>query len=302
MSMRVLMPGRVALFALVLAVPASAADLARPLPVKAPPPPVAFSWTGCYLGGYVGGAGAGRDAVFTDLGNSMFHAYAGGSARLADGTRVEGTHSWNVPLDSSVIAGGTLGCNWQPVGSAFVLGIEGEGGYMNLKGSAFDPLISPTLTVAAFRGTPDVQGTAQAGSWYAMATGRLGYAFDHFLAFDHVLAYVKGGAAFLPIRGSILDNCLNVAAGCGNWVIPTATSQTLTTGTIGGGLEWAFAPNWSIKAEYMFIGLGDHSITSCGTSHSGATLAVTPGGDFCFNHEFPGIHTGKIGINFHFGP
>jgi outer membrane immunogenic protein len=195
-----------------------------------------------------------------------------------------------------------LGCNWQPVGSAFVLGVEGEGGYMKLKGSAFDPLISPTLTVAAFRGTPDVLGSAQAGSWYAMATGRLGYAFDHFLAFDHVLAYVKGGAAFLPIRGSILDNCLNVAAGCGNWVISTATSETLATGTIGGGLEWAFAPNWSIKAEYMFIGLGDHSITSCGTSHSGATLAVTPGGDFCFNHEFPGIHTGKIGINFHFGP
>jgi hypothetical protein len=44
------MPGRVALFAFVLAAPASAADLARRPPV-APPPPVAFSWTGCYVGG-----------------------------------------------------------------------------------------------------------------------------------------------------------------------------------------------------------------------------------------------------------
>ncbi len=293
MSIRALMLGRVALFVFVLAAPASAADLSRPSVVA---PPVAFSWTGCYVGGYLGGAGADRDAVFTDLGNSMFRAFSGGSARLANGTRVEGTHSWGVPLDSSVIGGGTLGCNWQPVGSAFVLGVEGEGGYMKLKGSAFDPLISPTLTVAAFRGTPDVLGSAQAGDWYAMATGRLGYAFDR------VLVYVKGGAAFVPISASVHDNCLNTAAGCGNWIISTSASDTITIGTIGGGLEWAFRPNWSIKAEYMFIGLGGHNLGSCGTSHSGAQLSVTPGGDFCFNHDFPAIHTAKIGINFRLGP
>jgi outer membrane immunogenic protein len=300
MSIRVLMLGRVALFAFVLAAPASAADLGRPppLPVKAPPP-VAFSWTGCYLGGYLGGAGADSDAVFTDLGNSRFAAFSGGFAS-SGGVRVEGAHRWGVPFDSSVIGGGTLGCNWQPVGSAFVLGVEGEGGYMKVKGSAFDPLISPTLTVAALRGTPDVLGSAQAGDWYAMITGRLG------LAFDHVLVYVKGGAAFVPTRASVLDNCSNTAAGCGNWVISTAASDTITTGTVGGGVEWAFSPNWSIKAEYMVIGLGGHNLGSCGTSHSqvssGAPFTVTPGGDFCFNHDFPAIHTAKIGINFHFGP
>lgn len=293
MLIRALMLGRLALFTFVLAAPASAADLSRPPRAPVVPPPVAFSWTGCYVGGYLGGAGSGREAVFTDLGNSLFGAYAGGATTRPP---IAGTHMWDVPLDASAIGGGTLGCNWQPAGSAFVLGVEGEGGYLKLKGSAFDPLISPTLTVAAFRGTPDVLGSAQEGGWYAMATGRLGYAFDH------VLAYVKGGAAFVPIRASILDNCLNVAAGCGNWVISTGASATATTGTIGGGLEWAFAPNWSIKGEYMFVGLGSHDIVSCGTSHSGAQLSVTPGGDFCFNHNFPGIHTGKIGINFHFGP
>jgi outer membrane immunogenic protein len=296
MSIQDLMLGRVALFAFVLAAPASAADLGPPPRPLVKAPPVAFSWTGCYVGGYLGGAGANRDAVFTDLGNSLFGAFSGGSARLANGTRIEGTHMWDVPLDSSVIGGGTLGCNWQPVGSAFVLGVEGEGGYMRLKGSAFDPLISPTLTVAAFRGTPDVLGSAQAGDWYAMVTGRLGYAFGN------VLAYAKGGAAFVPTRASILDNCNNVAAGCGNWIISTAASDTVTTGTIGGGVEWAFSPNWSVKAEYMFIGLGGHNLTSCGTSHSGPQLSVTPGGDFCFNHNVPGIHTAKVGINYRFGP
>src|SRR5262249_9633544 len=256
MSIRVLIAGRVALFAFVLAAPASAADLGPPPRPLVKAPPVAFSWTGCYIGGYLGGAAADRHAGLSDLGNSMFRALSGRSSRLANGTRVEGTHMWSVPLDPSVIGGGTLGCNWQPVGSAFVLGVEGEGGYMKLKGSAFDPLISPTLTVAAFRGTPDVLGSAHAGDWYAMATGRLGYAFDH------VLVYVKGGAAFVPISTSVHDNCLNTAAGCGNWIISTSASDTITTGTIGGGLEWAFRPNWSIKAEYMFIGLGGHNLGS----------------------------------------
>src|SRR5260370_2585564 len=35
---------------------ASAADLAARPVYKAPPPVVAYNWTGCYIGGYVGGA------------------------------------------------------------------------------------------------------------------------------------------------------------------------------------------------------------------------------------------------------
>src|SRR5258708_21284298 len=105
MSIRALMLGRVALFVFVLAAPASAADLGRP-PVVAPP--VAFSWTGCYVGGYLGGAGADRDAVFTALGNRMFRAFSGCSARLANGTRVEGPHSSGVPLASTLLVGAPL--------------------------------------------------------------------------------------------------------------------------------------------------------------------------------------------------
>ena len=26
--------------------------------------------------------------------------------------------------------------------------------------------------------------------------------------------------------------------------------------TVGGGLEWMFAPNWSVKAEYLYVDLG----------------------------------------------
>jgi outer membrane immunogenic protein len=292
MSTRALHLASAALFAFAVAAPAGAADLGRmPVraPVAAPPPP--FTWTGCYIGGFVGGAWTNDDVIFTDLGNATFRSFSGGVAA----GRVEDVHSFAVPLDdSSIIGGGTLGCNWQFAGSPFVFGIEGEGGFMKLDGAAFDPLINPNLTVTAFRGTADVLGAARVGDWYAMATGRLGYAFDRWMV------YVKGGAAFVPIKASVVDTCASVPAGCGNWLIATGADDTATVGTIGGGIEWAFAPNWSIKAEYMFIGLSGHNLTSCGTA-TFASGAVVQGGAFCFNHDFPDIHTAKVGINLRFG-
>src|SRR5438552_11537219 len=116
--------GSVALFTLALAGIASGADLRTPVRPRAYVP--AFSWTGCYLGGYVGGAWNDNDATFTDLGNALFASYSGGITT----PRREGLHSWDVGLDNSFLGGGTVGCNWQPVGTAFVLGIEGEGGYL----------------------------------------------------------------------------------------------------------------------------------------------------------------------------
>jgi outer membrane immunogenic protein len=32
--------------------------------------------------------------------------------------------------------------------------------------------------------------------------------------------------------------------------------------TVGGGVEYAFAPNWSVKAEYLYADLGDVSFTT----------------------------------------
>jgi opacity protein-like surface antigen len=66
------------------------------------------------------------------------------------------------------------------------------------------------------------------------------------------------------------------AAGCGNWLISTSDSKTITYGTLGGGVEWALGSNWSIKGEYMFIGLqGDPRVSrtrNFATLASGATV------------------------------
>jgi hypothetical protein len=67
--------------------------------------------------------------TITDLGNAQFRSYSGGMVA----GRLENQHSWNIGSGSSITAGGTGGCNWQPVGSPFVLGIEGEAGYLKLQ-------------------------------------------------------------------------------------------------------------------------------------------------------------------------
>lgn len=274
---------------------AVAADLPARMPVKAPPIMApAFSWTGCYIGGYVGGAWHDNDVVFTDRGQDLA---AGGIRRAFSGgalnPRVENPHSWSTQPDSSFIGGGTLGCNWQPVGSPFVLGLEGEVGFMSLEGSGLDPLVSPAQTVLATPGRNqlDVLGSAKVGDWYGMITGRLGYAWDR------TLLYVKGGVAFVSLEASVLDTCAGV--GCGNWLIATSASDKIATWTVGGGLEYAFSGNWSLKAEYMFIALDEKLTTSANATL--ASGAIVSGGPFFFDHDFGGIHTAKVGINYRFG-
>ena len=98
---------------------------------------------------------------------------------------------------SSFLGGGTVGCNWQPIGSPFVLGIEGELGYLRLTGSAIDPT-QPVLGLA-----PSVTSNTRIGDWYGMITGRLGYAWDR------AMVYVKGGVAFVDVETTVTDPIFN---------------------------------------------------------------------------------------------
>jgi outer membrane immunogenic protein len=240
---------------------ASAPAFAADLPVKARPMvPVAasyYNWTGCYLGGYVGGAAGARDVQARDL-----NGYNGPDA-------------WNYKLDSTVIGGGTLGCNYQT--GQFVFGIEGEGGYMKLRGSALDPL-SPFLPL-------DTLASTKVGDWYGMITGRAG------VAFDRTLFYAKGGVAFVNTQTSVIDSTLQPVIG--NTITATSANQTRAAWTAGGGIEYALSDAWSVKGEYMYIGLRQ-SNSDCGNATIG-------GGRFCWSQDLPGIHTAKFGINYHFG-
>ena len=239
-----------------LASAASAADLG-PIPVRPLFMPV-YNWTGCYLGAHLGAGWTAETVRVTDV--SAYNALP--------------WDIWNYNTHNSIVGGGTLGCNWQPIGSSFVAGVEGEFGYMRIAGSGLDP--NNVFT--------SIQSSVRIGDWYGTMTGRLGYAWNR------LMLYVKGGAAFVEVQTTVTDPILNPG-------FIAQSTDSKATWTAGGGIEWAFDWNWSVKAEYMFIGLDNTA--ACGFDAVGIGNGGV--GTYCWNHQLDGIHTAKIGLNYRFG-
>ena len=66
----------------------------------------------------------------------------------------------------------------------------------------------------------------------------------------------------------------------------------------GVGIEWMFAPNWSLKGEYQYINLG--SITQTASALINDGLGEIEGNTLTrrVNENF---NTVRIGVNYHFG-
>jgi outer membrane immunogenic protein len=129
---------------------------------------------------------------------------------------------------SGGLVGGTVGYNYQ-FGQA-VVGVEGDIDWADINGT--------TNTACPF-------GCKTTDNWLSTVRGRLGYAADRFMPF------ITGGAAFGDIRASTpgFAGASNTEAG---W-------------TVGAGLEFAIAGNWTAKAEYLYVDLGKFNCgISCG--------------------------------------
>ena len=135
--------------------------------------------------------------------------------------------------------GGTVGgqmlFRWQTGG--WVFGVEAQGNWADLSGSnfsAFSALTDRTRMDA-----------------FGLFTGQVGYTWQN------VLFYVKGGAAVA------YDRYDGLAAGT---LIDTA-NNTPFGGTVGAGLEFGFAPNWSAAIEYdhLFLGTNNSAFSSLAT-------------------------------------
>ena len=64
-------------------------------------------------------------------------------------------------------------------------------------------------------------------------------------------------------------------------------SNTRTGWTAGGGVEWPFAPHWSVKAEYLFVQQGSGGVQG----PLGFTFASA---------QNPQINVVRGGVNYHF--
>src|ERR1700738_2344565 len=112
MMKRFLLAG-IAIVAITAAGAASAADLRVPR-ARGPAIVPVYNWTGCYVGGYVGGAWNDRDgATFTDLGNANFASFSGG----VGAARISPSHSWKAS-SAAARSGATGSLSAHPLCSA----------------------------------------------------------------------------------------------------------------------------------------------------------------------------------------
>lgn len=145
---------------------------------------------------------------------------------------------------NSLLGGGQIGFNWQS--GHLVLGAQGDLAWAHMNASTIDPFI-PTMTLS------------YKTDWIGMLTGRAGYAWDNWLL------YAKGGAAWVHSNYSAVDPAfLRVG-------VNVSGSGTQSGWIAGGGLEYGLTPNWTLFAEYDYIGLGTHGVTMTG---GGATIAA----------------------------
>ncbi|HEY6256223.1 MAG TPA: outer membrane protein [Xanthobacteraceae bacterium] len=153
---------------------------------------------------------------------------------------------------SGGVIGGTAGVNWQ-TGHA-VFGLEGDIDWSNLKGT------TTSATCPA--------GCTTQTDWLATARGRAGYAFDRFLP------YVTGGVAVGDIKASTPGFA--------------GATQTNAGWTAGGGVELALTNNWTAKAEYLHVDLGN---MNCGFN-----CGVAAGNNVSLRENLV-----RGGVNFRFG-
>ena len=221
-------------------------------------------WTGCHVGAYAGGAFGGH-ATTTDRGD----------AQGAPWNQPLGNH-WSYPLHGGVLAGGLVGCDYQTA-SPVVLGLGAELGYLNLSGSGIAP--------ASPHG--DTSALSRIGHDYAVIAPRAGWSWDH------SLLYVKAGLAIAGERASVVDSCDVLP--CGGGLINATSNRTETGWAAGAGVEYALSQRWTVRAEYLYLGL-DEDTTACGTASAG----LARGSVFCFGQRGQGVHTLKLGIAYRF--
>jgi outer membrane immunogenic protein len=128
---------------------------------------------------------------------------------------------------SGVIGGGQLGYNFQY--NRLVFGIEGSVSAADFDRSFASPYF-PATDVWSSRLT-----------WLTTVTGRVGYGFDSWLP------YVKGGFAVGNVETSIQTNPFGIIS---------QGSAVHSGWTLGGGVEFKVAPQFSLGLEFMHTDLG----------------------------------------------
>jgi outer membrane immunogenic protein len=198
--------------------------LAAAGPANAEPP--GWTWNGFYIGVNAGYAWSTVDVVTT----------GGNCCRPSSQNELAIIAADSASLKpSGFTGGGQAGINYQR--GHVVLGLEGDV-------NSFHASASQTTGINILDGRRFVSTNSINTDWLATFRARGG------LAFDRLLIYATGGGALTRISYNTQESGSD-----GNLEI-AALSNTRVGWVVGGGLEYAFANNWSLKGEYLHLDFG----------------------------------------------
>ncbi len=226
---------------IVLAGGAHAADLSAALPTKAPPPPapVAYDWSGFYLGAHVGYALGGSDWSVTQAG----------------GPNLSGTLSFSNAYNfftgtGSYLLGFQAGYDYMAA-SRWLVGVTADVSFPSFLGGN-TTISSPLIGTANYLNAVEFDGSVRARfgyapnlgagrDWLFYATGGFAFSYDQFTR-TQLAGFPAGGTA---VPGKVENLFLVPRVG----------------GVVGAGVELALAAHWTAQFEYLFTDYGTRSVT-----------------------------------------
>ena len=222
-----------------------------------PTPLPPFSWTGFYIGAFAGAAWA--PTVTTS------------DPCTAIGGCLSGVSPVAYTLSTSFSGGGEIGYNYQ-INRFVVLGVENKFGYLHLSGSM---LMAPAVA--------NESASTTIGNWFDAYTVRVG------ATNGHAMLFLEGGGATARITTGVVNTTLVT--------VNTTASTTLSGWAGGGGIEYAFDSHWSVKGEYLALGINS-GVNTCGPGVVNATGFNL--GTFCSTSKIPVISIANVGVNYRF--
>ncbi len=241
------------------------------------PPPGAYAgykdaytpgpgWNGFYLG-LNGGFG-------WNVNDASLEAYAHDQTGGAPGNSNSMIGSFE---RSGGFAGGQIGFNLTH--SGFLFGIEAD-----IQDA--DMSASTRGTAAAISGVSTTVTSAFASSrldYFGTLRGRLGYTVDR------ALIYLTSGFAYGGVTDRLATGVTDAPAA--SYSNSIKSTDTLSGYVLGGGVEYALTPAWSLKAEYQYLDLGKVALAD-GKDPTASSAGV---GVFAADHSY---NTIRLGLNY----
>lgn len=274
--------------------------LAADLPVKAPPAPLAPSWTGFYAG-----VGAGfqsnqvNGALLSDAGFST-----GATINALNGCGTTTRCALNEPVNGTAFRIAPYGgYNWQ-VAPQWVLSIEGDWGWTGRK-TTLGGMSYPS-TAAGTTGNSNDTFSVRA-DWDASIRARAG-----FLISPTLLLYATSGPAWERIESSSTCNTADIVRGSTTFV---AACEALRPGeithstdklgwTVGAGAEAMLGGNWFARAEYRYADfgtIGNVAERSCPGAGTGSFPCISGGTQIASYDVHLVTHSATFGVAYKFG-